>query len=364
MSTGAEVRTLICEVLHEGIVAPLLTLSWGVGANPGTFDGGVYYADGAVCERSLHKKMGFVNVPQPLAQSRDLPRVCGTHLYGGMLKNEHFGHFLLESLARLWALGHSPVGFESIVFYARMHGQPVPSWATDLIALVAPGISIRMVSEPTTFDTLIVPDQVAHPSNGCVYGHPLIRQAFATLQQIKGKSHKKLYVSRSGLLNAGSFLGERVLEQAMVSEGYSVFHPQDHSVEDQLSYYNGAERLIFAEGSAIHFFALTGRSDQRVYIVQRRKNPSLFVWQLRTFGLSPVVGPGPPTEYFLPERSAKNTLLARSKIDFEELRRQLFAEGFSANDAWDLPSEALIRRELNEIEQSISQKLIEFSPET
>ncbi len=81
-------------------------------------DGGVYYPDGRLCELSVHRACNrlHANVPLPLASSVASREVTGTHLFGGILIG-HFGHFLLESLSRLWALDEmapkSKVSFSS-----------------------------------------------------------------------------------------------------------------------------------------------------------------------------------------------------------------------------------------------------------
>lgn len=356
-TTNAE--SLSLEVLAESIVAPLTSLQLGQNGNSGIFDGGAYYADGSVCTRSLHRKAGFINEPRPLDSTVEMPRIPGSHFYAGMLKNEHFGHFLVESLSRLWAVKRAAEDLQSIVFYARMHRQPVPEWVSALIKILVPDIPLRIVSDPTVFERLVIPDQVAHPYNGYIYGHPATRDSFSSLRQIRGKPLKKLYVSRSKLMDSGGFLGEKRIEEILAREGYSIIHPQAHSLRKQISFYNGAQTLIFAEGAAIHLFALTCRPDQKVFIIQRRKNASVFEWQLRTFGLTPVVGPEAPSSYFIPEHHGRSTLLARARINFEKLRDQMIAEGLVVGVDWDLPDEDLIREEIDRIERHMGQRLLE-----
>jgi capsular polysaccharide biosynthesis protein len=286
----------------------------------------------------------------------------GTHLFGGMLKNEHFGHFLAESLSRLWALTRFAArDLNSIVFYLRMHRNPVPQWAFDFISTLAPGIPLQIVSDVTIFENLVVPDQAAHRSNGFIYGHPSVRELFERLRQIKGKPFKKLYVSRSRLQNSGGILGEKKLERTLTREGFSVIHPEEHSLSDQIALYNGAQSLIFAEGAALHLFALTCRTDQKVYIIQRRKSAAIFDWQLRSFGLAPTIGPDPPSTYFIPEGQGESTLMARARIDFAKLRDDLVALDMVRGKNWDLPDEQLIREEVHGIGERLGYRLLEHT---
>ena len=353
-------ESLTYEVIAEGIVAPLTFMEWGQSGDPGVFDGGAYYADGAVCARSLQRKAGFVNQPLPLVSPAGISRSTGKHLYAGMLKNEHFGHFLAESLSRLWPLS-KPVtsGLESIIFYARMHRQPIPGWAPTFMGLLAPGLPLRIVSDPASFESLIVPDAVAHPYHGFVYGHPAIRETFSRLQQIEGQACKKIYVSRSKLGNSGGFLGETRLEEILARKGFHIMYPEEHTLREQVSLYNGAETLIFAEGAALHLFALTCRKDQKVYIIQRRKNASIFEWQLGSFGLRPIIGPEPPVAYYIPRGQGRSTLLARARVNFDKLREKLVAEGFVDGADWNLPDESFIREEIQCIEKRTGQSLVE-----
>lgn len=358
-------ESLTFEIVSEGIVAPLTFLEQGERGGPGIFDGGVYHADGTVCARSLQRKAGFLNQPRPLVTLAGVSRVHGKHLYAGMLKNEHFGHFVAESLSRLWPLADDVArGLESIVFYARMHRQPIPPWASDFISIIEPDVPLRIVSDETIFESLIVPDAAAHPSNGFVYGHSAIRELFGRLRRIDGKEFEKVYISRSKLSNAGGILGERILEENLMREGFYILHPQEHSLREQLAFYNGARRLVFAEGAALHLFALTCRPEQRVYIIQRRKHAAVFHWQLRTFGASPMIGPEAPSAYYIPKGHGQSTLLARARINFEMLRDQLAAEGLARGTDWNLPDQQMINEEIRCIEKNMGQKLVEHSSDS
>ncbi len=352
------------DVLSEAIVTPLTSLNPARAGGKGTFDGGVICADGSVCARSLHNKAGFLNEPSLAGDARGLARIAGKHLYGGMLKNEHFGHFLVESLSRLWALQCFLPGLDSIVYYKRLPRHPVPGWACDLISILAPGIPVFILSEATVFETLIVPDQVADTCTGFIRGDAPVRAFLAPLRQIEGKPFEKLYVSRSRLEAAqGSFLGEEILEANLAREGFTILHPQQHSIREQFSYFNGARTILLAEGSAVHLLALTCRPEQRIYIIQRRRDRDIedLASQLRSFGSAPLFGPGEPAVYLAPERNGPSYNGARVRVDFSKLRDQLVAAGLAWGADWVLPDETSIRAEIGRLEASLGQRLVEHS---
>jgi hypothetical protein len=65
-------------------------------------------------------------------------------------------------------------------------------------------------------------------------------------------------------------LGERVLEAAMVDNGFTVFRPEQHPVARQMRAYAQADVVVFAEGSACHGVELMGRTLKAVVLLNRR----------------------------------------------------------------------------------------------
>lgn len=317
------------EVLEQAIVAPLT--HYDRASSPQIFDGGAYYRDGTPCALSLHTKNMARNVPLSAVQpSAFMP---GTHLYGGLLKNEHFGHFVAESLARLWATQiTSPA---SVIFYPRDRDLKVPDFVQETLDCISPKLSMHIVREPTQVERLIVPEQICHPGIGFASGHPLLKQAFSGMAAIDQNLPRRMYVSRSRLSgNEGGFLGEPYVEQRLKDEGYVIFHPQTATIRDQLAAYVAADQLIFAEGSALHLYALVGRPQQRVFIIRRRPMGVVFDWQLASFGARPLSGSSHILGFFIPEHDGADLLRAQAKLDMASLAAELGEEGFISNSDW------------------------------
>lgn len=323
------------EVLEQALVAPLTF--YDRASSPQLFDGGAYHQDGKPCELSLHIKSMASNVPQPAVQaSAFLP---GTHLYGGLLKNEHFGHFIAESLARLWAT--QIVRFDSVIFYLRDTSLTVPSFVQDTLDCIGPQFRMHIVREPTRVEHLIVPEQICHPSIGFASGHPLLKQTFSSAASIDRNLPRKIYVSRSRLSgNEGCFLGEVYVEAKLKNEGYTVVHPQTLSIRDQFAAYAAADQLIFAEGSALHLYALIARPEQRTFIIRRRPMSIVFDWQIASFGAQTLAGGSHIGGFFIPERDGTDLLRARAKLNMASLAAELREESFISNADWSWqPSE-------------------------
>jgi hypothetical protein len=329
----------------------------------GTFDGGAYYPDGTVCKRSLHLKNGLLNVPVPLEAQASAPLVPGTHIFAGLLKNEHFGHFMAESLARLWALGYINRDVRSLVYYVRDKGLPVPGFIKQTLDLIRPGLEVHLVSSLEQFETLIVPDQIVHPVIGFIYGHPAVRELFAHLRTPKRGLPRKVYLSRSKLTpNEGNVLGEEILERNLEADGYTIIHPQHLSIKEQLDVYASADSLIFGEGSSLHLYALAAQPDQRVYIVRRRPMSIVFDWQVKTFGGPTIEGSPCISRFIIPENDADSMMRAKAVLDFGALRRQMQGLGFVGGKEWRAPTEGEIRDEISRVEAALRTKLVEHIP--
>ena len=85
------------------------------------------------------------------------------------------------------------------------------------------------------------------------------------------------YVARTGLpqKGGGAHAGESYLVQVLRHMGVAVVDPASASLATQMSAYLGAERLVFAEGSALHGRQLLGRVPQRIDVLRRRPGKSM-----------------------------------------------------------------------------------------
>ena len=328
------------EFVDEARVAPLTQLDLARDGRIGRFNGGVYRADGSVVEAGLHVKDRYRNEPDALATGAEAMRVPGAHLFGGMLQNTHFGHFMVESLGRLWAAGQLRQ-VDSVVFYPRHLERPLPGYAKELLWLLGIEADICLASSLMQFETLAVPTPMVTRS-GYLAGYPAARRMTQELRGVgRGAGAKKLYVSRSRLNpRDGAILLEERIEQNLEREGYTVIHPERLTIAQQLAHYNSAEHLVFADGSALHLYALVARPDQRVFVVWRRKRNGMFGWQIRSFGGAVVEGAPCVQRLWVPEVSFGAMAQAKAVLDFDDLRRQLVAGGFIGGDGWRDPGAA------------------------
>lgn len=346
------------EILRDGIVAPLTKLDLVKAGTAGTFDGAVFHSDLTVCSRSLTIKNSYKNVPGKIAGPSS--KQFGKFIFGGMLQNTHFGHFAAESLGRIWAMRDLSAEFDAVVFFARIPGKPIPGYAMSLLKLIDPTRDFILVTEPTQFEVLAVPDQLVHERLGFVRGHPAVIEMCAPLTRIGEKGKRKLYVSRSKLKPyEGGFLLEDIIEKNLIREGYEIIHPQNMTIEEQLAAYNSAESLIFAEGSSLHLYTLVARSDQNAFVVWRRKMANTFQWQLSSFGGPRLVGTPAIRKMQIPDIDYGATVRAKAEIDFLLLKEQLIAGGFISGESWETPDDGDVLQDLSRFQAVVKAKYIE-----
>lgn len=210
--------------------------------------------------------------------------------YGGVFYSNHFGHFLLESLSRLWFYNSIKDSGYKIFFYrvSLERENNLASWIIEILSLLNISDSdILFIDKNICFKEIIIPRQL-----------PMLRlspelSSMSSVIKANISQHQspveanKIYISRSNFnILKGRFAGESVLEQILEEQGFLIFHPQEYSVKDQLSLYLQAETLIFAEGSAAHLCILLASIDANVIIINRRAGYKTFLNQFNDFNVT------------------------------------------------------------------------------
>lgn len=259
---------------------------------------GVLKADGSYVELSRAWIRARKSTPAPTLQPgeaiTDLP---GRHLFGGHYR-AHFGHFLVETTARLWALDHIGGKLDSILFlpYRGEHAAIVKAMAAqkpilDLLGITVP---VQCHSGVLRAEELYVPE-LGFGWLKMYAGSPAYRQFMCTrLAAAAGaEGGDKLYISRARLPAArGGILGESVIEENLAQAGFEIFHPERHPLEVQIARYKAARTIVALDGSALHLAAYVVPSGTRVAIILRRSSANVadYIRQYQGFkGITPEV---------------------------------------------------------------------------
>lgn len=303
---------------------------------------GVTYPDGRDCpEAAIYRgdtrMMAAVdtsNRAEPTAQ------LTGKHLWGGQVF-AHFGHFLTETIPRLWAVENSDA--ESLVFIGKHEGlRAFSPWQQRFLDLLGVDMPITFISEPTRVEHLIVPGQ-GFGLGRIAHGTPEFRSFIGRLQgTIAANGAEKIYISRTKTGKKGRVLNEFSLEQNLIAQGYVAFHPQEHSLEDQLAQYKAASHVIGLDSSAFHLLALVARPEQRIAVILRRNMMAYINIERQLAGM---LGRSPDIINMLvgdwmPPRQKKANRESWGQIDHQKLVARLTELGYlNKPEAWAYPND-------------------------
>lgn len=276
----------------------------------------------------------------PVASATPPQRLKGRHIWGGLVF-AHFGHFICETISRLWAIRHHEV--DGIVMIGRHKDvDAFRKWQVQLLELLDVKLPITIVSEPTEIDELIVPGQgfgLGRIARGTPEFHDFVRPL---AERIKPQGSGKLYISRSKEGKKGRILNEPSVERNLARAGYQIFHPSRHQLEAQLAHYIAAERIVGLDSSAFHLCGLVARPEQHHAIILRR-NMGAYIniqRQLAGFGgrepdiIDVLVGD------WMKKKQKTANRESWGELDHDALRDRLVETGYlSPEDKWTSPSD-------------------------
>lgn len=201
-----------------------------------------------------------------------------TVIFGGVLY-WIFGHAVTECLSRLWWFAEHPDTPYKVVFLDIPRNKGFQYWNI----LEAMGLSrdrIEVVTEPTRFDRIIVPEQA-----WIMYGE-YHREMLSVYDAFKARvepgPYKKVYLSRTKYFRKEE-VNEAYYEDFFRRRRFVVVHPEKLSFREQVSIISGAEELACLQSSLIYMTAFC-QPGARVTILTRMDaflKPYMMTLQLR-----------------------------------------------------------------------------------
>lgn len=323
---------------------------------------GVFDANGDFVQAShLCRPHGYFNDVPDLPDPGDIEELPGTWMFGGVLFG-HFGHFLMDSMARAWAYGDLKGKIDGIVFTPKTNGgnpENMFKVQTPLLRALGLDADIRMLRAPTRIETLHVPWQGLGIGSGWELGTPAFRRYMRDNAggAIAPKGPERVYLSRSALPKArASFLAEDILEAHLADAGYEIVHPQQLSKEDQIALYRAAKWIISPDGSPLHLLAYVGNADQHVAVIARRNRDTntIFGPQIEAFTGASAITINCLLHDWLPEDHNRPGRLSWGEFDMPGIYDGLMAGGFlpEGTPRWEAVPEETLRAELDRITQA------------
>jgi capsular polysaccharide biosynthesis protein len=160
---------------------------------------------------------------------------------------DHFGHFTLEVLSRLWPF--QVIDFSQFVFLTS--ATPIEYHAQFLRPFGIERSQIRYFQTPVLCRKLVVAAQ------GYGLESFVSDAALAVWGRIgdfydDGTLQDKLYVSRSNWKKQRNLVNEAEIEAFVQSAGYQIIYPETMSVPDQIQAFRNARVIVGPSGSSLY----------------------------------------------------------------------------------------------------------------
>ena len=242
-----------------------------------TFTGVIYDSYGLICRVAQRTRCGnnewHPSDPETISIGMPMRTVQGRSLYLGHYTG-HYGHFLLETLARLWPLHGGNMhanGYDKVVFHPFLHKTPsINKFSPAKMSLASFGIQAKdvvFVTEPLRFETLTVPSALLeinyvvdlgmastyqNITQYCLSVGSSIPGFWRKFSGWKSEGPLRLYLSRRRAKGYHPMSNELQVERIFIDSGFKVLHPEHWRFEQQVALFQRAEVIAGVEGSALH----------------------------------------------------------------------------------------------------------------
>lgn len=212
---------------------------------------------GTEATRARVAKNDDVHCPEQIEIPANLPVLQKNFLYLGV-NWAHFGHFLMDSMSRFWALADAPPTEELLFLGNTRDAWRKPAYSRAIVEAL--GLAKGRLFRPDTpvmLKSVAIPEPAIQHAYRIYYNHD-----WAHLQAARNILNTspadefhgvKAYLSRSRLpKNLRRLAGEEELEERLRREGYLVLYPELMSLPQQVALFNQASHIAGSIGSAFH----------------------------------------------------------------------------------------------------------------
>ncbi len=225
---------------------------------------GVYDESGAFCPDSAMRSGELI--PYPAEEKNKTAEYSDQSvIYGGVAYFHAYGHFLLESTARLWFVLQNSDDKRPIVFI------PVgkPDRYLEFFDLL--GIErerLLFIDRPMRFKEIAVPEMSSHL--GEYYTEEFMLPFRRAAANVPAAKYEKVYLTRRRF-EFGNMYGEEALERTFKANGYKIISPERLSVREQIALMKGAKNVVSVLGSATHNTVFCRKGTRNV-VLNRAEN--------------------------------------------------------------------------------------------
>ena len=179
---------------------------------------------------------------------------------------DHFGHFIVESMVRLWWIIKNSKYDQKVVF---LKNSAFDSPYLELLELIGLKKSnIVYLENPTEFKKVFIPDQSLLFSN--YYCEEFDLPYEKILEKIKPANEKRIYLSRTQFRKKDC-INEEYFEDFYKKMGYTIIYPEQLDLKQQIAIIHGADEIVSTIGTISHL-AIFAKKGTRIVTLLRARN--------------------------------------------------------------------------------------------
>lgn len=251
--TNISSNELSCKIYDSGIILPNHETKWP--PKGGVCDAkGVFVRDSTswYCEDYIRKEDIIQEIKEDVVFIGSLVDI--------------YGHTFTDNLTRIWwVLSHPYVKVAYTAFWTK---KDAPEYVYKIFDLL--GVDLKKgfcIKSPTRFNRVYLPEKAfergltnfggANMQMLHVY-NKMIESALKNTILKETDVPKRIYLSRTKwnsngwISNGFRDIGEEKIEEAFLSNGYKVIHPEEHSITDQIAMFYYCDEIATTEGSIAH----------------------------------------------------------------------------------------------------------------
>lgn len=230
------------------------------------YPGGLFNTEGNPISQAVTHRGKEIRTSGPVNRKIDfntLPLVESdtTYFFLGEV-HPHFGHFLLEAMARLWPLLYFQHSFTGKYLYCNA-STPANLFKKSFIEDIFGGLSLHEKDfanyrKPCRLKNIFVAQPAFEIS---LHGQPVFRQLMqhigsklaGDLSEINNTNPTPLYISKSKLEGGVSCIAnEMAIEESLRKKGVDIWHPETLSLSAQFRELSSRQNIMGTVGSAFH----------------------------------------------------------------------------------------------------------------
>jgi len=226
-------------------------------------------------------------LPRPSIFSSE--KLQGNTFYLGVWMG-HYGHFITETLSRLWAFREIKHFRHLVVFpFIFSHRKPVKDYQAYLMYLLdIPSDNIETLRAPTRFKSITVPEQgwtinrSANSNIAPIYTH--IRETHQARHSSK-ETCERIFLSRNDKKYQRTN-NVADIETLFKKRGFTIFYPDQLTMQQQLSIYSNCKIMAGFSGSALHNCLFTHQDTLVIEVADMRTGNKFHPMQKAALELS------------------------------------------------------------------------------